>query len=107
MRTIAQIIFYLFILVDLIAGQAWAHKVNIFAYVDGGTVYTESYFPDGKAVENGTITVLDADGNTLLEGTTDTKGQFFFPLGTKEDLTIVIDATMGHKNRFVLKKSEM
>jgi nickel transport protein len=36
----------------LVSGTALAHKVNLFAYVEGGTVFTESYFPDGRAVEN-------------------------------------------------------
>jgi len=90
------------------AAPAMAHKVNIFAYVEGDVVYTESYFPDGKMVENGTIEVLDASGNKLLEGKTDPDGHFFFPLPEKkEDLTIVINATMGHKNSYLLQKSEM
>lgn len=92
----------------LVAAPAMAHKVNIFAYVENGTVYTESYFPDGKAVEEGSVEVLDGAGKKLLEGKTDKDGHFSFPLpGKKEDLTIVINASMGHKNSFVLKKTEM
>jgi len=94
-------------LLDLHAGQAWAHKVNVFAYVEGGKVFTESYFPDGKKVEGGTIEVRDASGTKLLEGKSDSQGLFSFPIPKKEDLTIILDATMGHKNSFVLKKSEM
>ncbi len=90
-----------------IAVPALAHKVNIFAYVEKGTVFTESYFPDGKKVEGGRIEVLDTSGKKLLEGKTDKEGLFSFPLPKKEDLTIIIDASMGHKNSFILKKSEM
>ncbi len=92
----------------LAAAPALAHKVNIFAYVENGTVYTERYFPDGKAVEEGSVEVLDGAGRKLLEGKTGKDGHFSFPLpGKKEDLTIVINASMGHKNSFVLKKTEM
>lgn len=92
----------------LAAAPALAHKVNIFAYVENGTVYTESYFPDGKMVAEGSVEVLDGTGKKLLEGKADTEGHFSFPLpGKKEDLTIVINASMGHKNSFVLKKTEM
>lgn len=91
-----------------LAVPALAHKVNIFAYVENGTVFTESYFPDGKKVEGGNIEVVDTSGKKLLEGKTDKEGLFSFPLpAKKEDLTIVIDASMGHKNSFILKKSEM
>ena len=92
---------------NLLAPGAWAHKVNLFAYVEGETVYTESYFPDGKKVSGGTIEVLDANGTKILEGKTDAQGTFNFSLPKKEDLTIRLDATMCHKNSFILKKSEM
>jgi len=91
-----------------IAVPAMAHKVNIFAYVEKGMVFTESYFPDGKKVEGGSVEVLDGSGKKLLEGKTDKEGLFSFPLpAKKQDLTIVLNASMGHKNSFVLKKSEM
>lgn len=44
----------------LFTSTAFAHKVNIFAYVEGDTVYTESYFPDGKKVESGLVEVYDS-----------------------------------------------
>lgn len=92
----------------VLAAPAMAHKVNIFAYVEGDVVYTESYFPDGRMIANGSIEVLGAAGNTLLEGRTDQDGLFNFPVPKKkEDLTIVINATMGHKNSYLLQKSEM
>ncbi len=86
---------------------AQAHKVSIFAYAEGGTVYTESYFPDGKMVQDGTIEVYDSQGQKLLEGKTDQDGKFSFPVPKKDDLKIVIIASMGHKSEFVLKKDEL
>lgn len=89
------------------AGPVLAHKVNVFAYVEGTTVFTESYFPDGKAVASGLIEVFDKKNTKLLEGKTNDKGLFNFPLLKKEELSIVIDAGMGHKNSFLLKASDM
>jgi len=89
------------------AAPALAHKVNIFAYVEGGTVYTESYFPDGRPVAEGSIEVLDSGSLKVLAGKTDAKGLFSFPVPKKDDLTIVIDAGMGHKNSFLLPENEM
>ena len=91
----------------LLAAPALAHKVNIFAYVEGQTIYTESYFPDGRPVEEGRILVLDSGRNQLLEGKTDREGLFSFAVPKVDDLTIVIEAGMGHKNQFILTKSAL
>jgi nickel transport protein len=85
----------------------YAHKVNIFAYAEGGKIYTESYFPDGKAVEEGTIEVLDSQNQKIAEFKTDKEGKSSFPIPKKDDLTIVINASMGHRNSFLLKKTEL
>ncbi len=90
-----------------IPATCWAHRVNIFAYVEGKDVYTESYFADGSKVINGTVTAQDDKGQTIARGKTDTNGQFTFPLPAVEALTIEIDAGLGHKNTYLLKKSEM
>lgn len=91
----------------LITSPVYAHKVNLFAYVEQGTVYTKSYFPDGKAVEGGKVEVYDSQENKLLEGTTDKEGLFSFPVPKEDNLNIVLIATMGHKNSYVLKKEEL
>ncbi|MFZ3047146.1 MAG: carboxypeptidase regulatory-like domain-containing protein [Desulfatirhabdiaceae bacterium] len=84
-----------------------AHKVNIFAYVEGGNIYTESYFPDGKPVESGTIEVFDSQKQKVASGMTDKDGKCVFPVPKKDDLTIFINASMGHKNSYLLKRSEI
>jgi len=91
----------------LFGGTAMAHRVNLFAYVEGGQVYTESYFPDGTPAEGGKVLVYDSLGKLLLNGVTDKAGLFNFTIPKVDDLTIVIEATMGHKNSFKLKKSEV
>jgi len=104
---IASFLLFLAMIV-LLAAPAMAHKVNIFAYVEGDTIYTESYFPDGRPVESGTIEVIDKSGKKILEGKSDKEGHFSFPVpAPKDDLNIVINASMGHKNSYLLKKSEM
>jgi nickel transport protein len=88
-------------------GPALAHKVNLFAYAEEGTIFTESYFPDGRAVEKGMVLVYDSSDKRLLKGVTDTEGVFNFAIPKVDDLKIVIDAGMGHKNSFTLKKAEV
>ena len=100
--------FLVFVVITLLfSGIALAHKVNLFAYAEGGKIYTESYFPDGKPVEGGKVLVYDSQDKLLLEGVTDKGGLFNFPIPKVDDLKIVIEATMGHKNSFKLKKAEV
>jgi len=91
----------------LFSGNVMAHKVNLFAYAEGGTIYTESYFPDGRPVAGGTVMVYDSRDQLILEGKTDKQGLFHFSIPKIDDFNIIIDATMGHKNSFKLKKAEV
>ena len=86
---------------------ALAHKVYLFAWVEGDTVYTDSYFPGKKKVKNGPIKVFDPAGKQLLEGKTDENGQFSFKIPQRTDLRIVLEATMGHKTEYLLKAEEI
>ncbi len=96
-----------FVLLLLFSGSALAHKVNLFAHVESGQVYTESYFPDGRPVTGGKVLVYDPAETLLLEGSTDKDGLFSFAIPGIVELKIVIEATMGHRNSFKLKKSEL
>lgn len=84
-----------------------AHKVNLFAWVEKSTIHTESYFPDGKAVQNGDISVLDSQGNLLLTGVTDSDGMFSFPIPKRDELTVVLEASMGHRATYTLTAREL
>ena len=86
---------------------AWAHKVNVFAYVEGDTVITESYFSDGRACRDSTIEVFDARGNKLVEGKTDIEGQFSFRAPAKTDLLIRLSAAMGHQAEYTLPAADL
>ncbi len=86
---------------------ALAHKVNVFAYVEGDTVCTQSYFNDGAKCRNSEIKVFDAQGNVLLEGKTDAQGEFSFVPPVKTDLLIVLDAGMGHRAEYKFQAAEL
>ncbi len=87
--------------------RAAAHKVYLFAWVEGDTVYTDSYFPNKNKVIGGRVEVYDPAGNKLLEGQTDDNGAFAFKIPQKTDLHIVLEATMGHKTEFTMKAEEL
>ena len=96
------------ILVLLVGSNALAHKVNVFAYAENGMVYTESYFNDGRKVIDSTIEVFDAQNNRLLlTGKTDKNGEFSFKIPEATGLRIVLSASMGHKNEYLLSEDEV
>lgn len=86
---------------------SFAHKVTIFAWVDGDTVFTESKFSGGKKAINAQVLVFDRDGKQLLEGKTDSKGRFSFKVPKITDLSIVLNAGMGHKAEWMIPESEI
>jgi len=90
------------------AGVASAHKVSVFAYAEGGRVFTESYYVDGSKVADSPVEVFDSSGKKVIQGRTDASGQFSFatPAGTKGGLRIVVTASMGHKAETELAASE-
>ena len=90
----------------LFISPAFAHKVYIYAWYEGDTVCTESYFGSNKKVKDGLIVVFDNSGKKLLEGRTNDKGEFSFKPPQKTDLRIVAEAGMGHKGEFLLKAEE-
>lgn len=86
---------------------AFAHRVTIFAWVEGDVVHTESKFSGGKPVKAGTVLVYDAQsGDKLLEGATDDKGAFSFKASRTASLRIELLAGMGHKGEWIVNREE-
>jgi nickel transport protein len=91
----------------LTAGAALAHRVNVFAWVEGETVFVECKYPDGTKVHEGVIRVLDSAGKELLSGKTNDKGEFSFKVPKLDDLTIVLEAGMGHRGDWPLSRQDL
>ena len=60
------ILIFTFLIIIMMDVSIFAHKVNVFAYIEGGKIYTESYFNDGKKCIESKIEVFDNRGNKLL-----------------------------------------
>jgi nickel transport protein len=95
------------LLQGLLAGQSLAHRVNIFAWVEGDTILVECKYPDGTRVYEGVIRVLDSAGKELLSGKTNDKGEFSFKVPKPDDLNIVLEAGMGHRADWSLSKQDL
>ncbi|MGD9236201.1 MAG: hypothetical protein PVF09_05975 [Desulfobacterales bacterium] len=101
-------------ILSLVVGFLWigaapvdAHRVNVFAWVEGDTVFVESKFSGGKRVNTGKVTVSDAEGTELLTGLTDENGEFSFKVPKKTDLKIVIEAGTGHRGEWTVAAGEI
>lgn len=84
-----------------------AHKVMIFAWIDGNTIHTQSKFSGGRRAKNAQVLVYDSDDVLLLEGKTDTDGMFSFKIPKKTDLKIVLKASMGHQAVWTIPAQEI
>lgn len=102
------ILIFTFLIIIMMDISVFVHKVNIFAYVEGDKVYTESYFNDGKKCIDSKIEVFDNQGNKLLEGLTDKEGEFSFEVPSEDgDLKIVLTASMGHRAEYIIRADEL
>jgi len=90
-----------------LAPLASAHKVNVFAWVEGNTVHVEGYFAGKKKAQDSLVEVFDSSGEKLLDGRTDQQGEFSFKIPKRTDLKIVLTASMGHKNDFLIPLSDL
>jgi nickel transport protein len=92
-----------------LASPALAHRVLVFAFVQGDTIHTESKFVGSGAVQKGEVQVQDkATGNVLVTGATDEQGKFAFNIppeavSQRLDLLISVGASLGHQGEWLLK----
>ena len=100
------------VLLAVLAAPAYAHRVNVFAYVEGHDVVVECSYSRSERVRFGDVEVFDAaSGAALVAGKTDEKGEFRFPVppavrAAKADLRIVLRAGEGHQNTTEVKAAE-
>lgn len=102
------ILIFTFLIIIMMDVSVFAHKVNIFVYVEGEKIYTESYFNDGKKCIDSKIEVFDNQGNKLLEGLTAKEGEFSFEVPSENgNLKIVLTASMGHRAEYSISADEI
>ena len=93
----------------LLSAPASAHKVSVFAYVEGGNIKGEGYFAGGSKALNCQVEVIDDQGRKVAAGATDDKGEFSLPLapGARPPLSVELKASMGHQGHYTVSAAEM
>ncbi|MDD2967365.1 MAG: hypothetical protein PHN64_07805 [Desulfovibrionaceae bacterium] len=95
------------------AQEAWAHRVNIFAWVENNVVNVECRFSKTSPVRSGTVLVYDAATEAeVTRGTTDEQGLFSFPVPEQaraagHGLRLIIKAGEGHQNDWTIEAAEL
>jgi len=91
--------------------EVQAHKVNVFAYVEGDRIVVEGYFSKSVKAQDCTVEVFDETGKKIHEGKTDKKGVHLFKLADLPafagGLKVVLDVGEGHKAEYVLSASDI
>lgn len=85
----------------LLTSVAHAHKVRVFAWQEGDTVFTEAKFSGGKPAKNVDIFVENpSTQKRVASGKTDSAGNYQFTVPTPQlgSLNIVVDGGDGHRN---------
>jgi nickel transport protein len=95
------------LLLSLCAWTAQAHKVNMFATVEGDQVFIEGYFLDGKKPKHSEVTVYDSEDNAVVTGQTNDEGQFTFKIPGSGPLRVKLNAGEGHLKEITLTAKEL
>ena len=95
-----------FLILFLTAGSGHAHRVNVFAYLDGDAVEVEASFPGGRPCVDCAVKFIDpATSKQIMSGRTDAKGQLRVQIPDtplSAGLEVVLDAGQGHRASWLL-----
>ncbi len=86
--------------------SAEAHRLLLFAWVEGSTVYAESKFYGGKALQSGSFSVYNGNDDLVLQGKL-SQGQLAFQVAQAIDLKLVVDSPDGHRAEWLIEASEI
>ncbi|GAB5446291.1 hypothetical protein [Gymnodinialimonas sp.] len=92
------------------ATAAWAHQLNVFAFVEEGVVVVESRFSNGNLPQVGEVSVLDGQGEPLLLLPLEADGTVRFPLDpahADDGLLIEVRTGEGHDNYWILTPEDI
>lgn len=80
------------------ASPASAHKLKVFATVEGQTVRGYAFFIGGGRPEGSPWVAKEAAGTVIASGTTDAEGRFAFalPAAIASDVTVTVDTQEAH-----------
>jgi nickel transport protein len=88
-------------------GTAWAHKLNVFAHVEGHAIRGNAYFPGNVPAQGAQVTAVAPDGRELGRTTSDREGKFVLEARVRSDTKIVAVTEDGHGAEYILRAAEL
>ena len=86
-------------LLVLFLSSMHAHKINLFASDENGTLFIQAYFTQSSPCQACEIVLLQNDEKLILSAQTNALGTLSLPLPAQSSFLIVVKATMGHQNQ--------
>ncbi len=86
---------------------ALAHKVRVFAMVEGDLIKGYGYFSKSSRAQNCPVDFFGPKGEKMGRATTDQQGNFSFKPKIKCDHRLVLNAGEGHQGEFLIQAAEL
>jgi len=99
-----------FLAIVLSATAAFAHQLNVFAFVEGDTVVVETKFSSGRIPVSGDVEVSDATSEVILTLQLQEDGTVRFPLDmdvAADGLMIEVSTGDGHSDYWILTPDDI
>lgn len=93
--------------------QTFAHRVHLFAYIEGTEIVADCRFSKTSPVQHGQVQVISAeDGALLVQGKTDKEGICRLPipagiLQKPADMRLLLKAGEGHQAEWLVSAHEL
>lgn len=96
----------------LLPGQADAHRLNVFAWLENDQILVECNFGEKRPAANAAVTIVDdTDQKELLHGKTNAEGKYSFAvpdiIRQGHGLIISVNAGQGHVGEWAMNASEL
>ena len=94
---------FIFIMLAGFSLSAFAHRLSVFAWIEGDTLVVEGKLSGGKRPKKGMVYVYEGEEKLLLKTILSEDGTTRFPLpDCQTGLKIVIDVGGGHRSYWIL-----
>ena len=95
------------IMLLLCPAPAFAHKLYVFAQLEGTSIHGRAYFPGDVPARKSDVIARDASGRELGRTMTDGEGKFTFMVREHVDYYLVVETPDGHGAQCTVHASEL